>query len=151
MPLSHDPPEFLLHKAGQQRAGRAARGRGEKDRNRTRSHLKNGQNIYSGNNGEWTDGQRTTANAIAVAAAVLATRNCCRKSGEKDKYDQTVRRMIPRQKWNESVVRSHNTGKSALRTRGSCPLLLLHRLERSADFSAADRGRTMRRHNSICV
>ena len=52
MPLSHDPPEFLLHKAGPKRTeiGRARR-------TEERSHLKNGQNIYSGNNGEWTDGK----------------------------------------------------------------------------------------------
>ena len=70
MPLSHDPPEFLLHKAGPKRTeiGRARR-------TEERSHLKNGQNIYSGNNGEWTDGktdgQRTTANAAAPPLRTL--------------------------------------------------------------------------------
>ena len=86
MPLSHDPPEFLLHKAGQQRAGRAARGRGEKDRNRTRSHLKNGQNIYSGNNGEWTDG-RTEGKGPPPMPPLWPLEIAVENRGGKDKYD----------------------------------------------------------------
>ena len=122
MPLSHDPPEFLLHKAGQ-RAER--RPETEKDRNRT-SHLKNGQNIYSGNNGEWTGkGPPPMPPLWPLEIAV--------ENGGK--------RYIKRRRPNGQSFfgkncspPSPNTGKRA-RTRGAYHLF--HRLKRSADFSAA--------------
>ena len=106
MPLSHDPPEFLLHKAGRRTeigVGRTEIGRGATSRM---------GRIYTAAtmvNGQTDGGQRTTANA-----AVMATRNCCRKSekryleGEEESFfyssNSSVRRRSP-------CSPSSNTGK----------------------------------------
>lgn len=151
MPLSHDPPEFLLHKAGQRTEREKEGERSGKDRNRTsgRGATSRMGRIYTAAtmvNGR-TKGKGTTANV-----AVMATWNCCRKSGKKiHKREGGIILII--------LLHLEPDRSTPFSLLGPTPLPIGKHVsavtpsvrKRQADFSAGCFVRTMRRHNSICV
>ena len=129
-----------------------ARGRREgersgKDRNRTRSHLKNGQNIYSGNNGEWTDGRRAKDHRQ------------CRRYGHSKLLQKIGKKILKREGGIILIILLHlepdrSTPFALLLFQYASTYHLLHRPVRRSGRQISPRScsvRTMRRHNSICV
>ena len=131
---------FCSTKPARGRGGREGE-RSEKDRNRTRSHLKNGQNIYSANNGEWR-GKGPPPMPPLWPLEIAAENRRERFIRRMDLRQKRVRAPLPRKI--RGSLRAHTWFVSSVTPSRAISRFL-------CGGAAPRRSHNVRRHNSICV